>query len=817
MIEQYEKAGYRLFPVHKVDSNGVCSCPRGEACTSAGKHPAINGWPERATNDAEQLQLWFEGIYKNYNLGMLLGNGLVCLDLDIKTSSDKNGLDNLKALEEKLGKLPETKEQTTPTGGKHLVFKTSERLGRYICKDPESPWWGIDVLGEKSYIVVSPSVTENGRYNWTGIETRVFDIPKQWEMELQKLCTTSDQESRSRSGMTSYAKYHASLPKDSSAGNGLGCTQDDLDKMAAALSWLPSSGWGNNTWFKMLCAIKSVANDQRGLELAVEWSAAENDKGETSEQYSGPDDVAYHFSRINTDSTFDDAGEGSIFYHAAEFGSPNNGDAKHIHVSSDGEIHTEFKVVTVADTGKERSAEPVDDSMRGLVDEEFFTQYETQQLEPPACLVSNGKAGAAMIGVLGDIFRSIEAENPSPQPLLAAMASFPILSAMTDRCYVGSPALMNTRVNLMSVGVAPTGGGKDASLKGGQRILRAVNMKNHIGMEARSGSAYHQQTVEKPNLYHAQDEIGKWWEYTQGNASHANTIKTFFLKVFTSACDQGFVGVAYAPNSKQTNIEDVDYPHVNLYGVSTPSTLFESLKPSDLTDGMIGRMVLCQSYDRPEIRDDALNRDTVAWDAIMAFAEKLQDAKNQSGAPMTGYDSHTPITINITPSASKYLGDINRRVRSTTMAEFDQFGLADVWARWLELSNKVACLMAIARDPMKPEVTQLEAQYAAEIIDYSCSLWAAVLKPALGDSDEKKHKQKIVDYLTKHPTYTAKSRSENGGEITTEMTKGVLRNRLNMNTKTFDSAYKALLEGGIIVEDGKKCSLNAGHVIEVNR
>ena len=60
--------GLRVLPVHAVSESGACDCGRPE-CPSAGKHPAIDEWPERATTDPETIRTWFR---RRRNVGICL-------------------------------------------------------------------------------------------------------------------------------------------------------------------------------------------------------------------------------------------------------------------------------------------------------------------------------------------------------------------------------------------------------------------------------------------------------------------------------------------------------------------------------------------------------------------------------------------------------------------------------------------------------------------------------------------------------------------------------------------------------------------------
>ena len=80
-------------------------------CTKQGQHDAKKG-----------IEIWK---YKdNYNIGLVGDkNGLIFIDCDVDAKRNLNGLETIQKLEKILGSLPNTLTQSTPRGGKHLIFK----------------------------------------------------------------------------------------------------------------------------------------------------------------------------------------------------------------------------------------------------------------------------------------------------------------------------------------------------------------------------------------------------------------------------------------------------------------------------------------------------------------------------------------------------------------------------------------------------------------------------------------------------------------------------------------------------------------------
>lgn len=118
------------------------------------KLPATMHGCKDATRDAQVLQrLWIP----DANIGIATGSpsGIWVLDVDSEV-----GLEHV--LEFSDGQWPDTLTQRTPSGGYHFIFRNPGGLGNTARKfGPD-----LDSRGDGGYIVVAPSVTEKGCYEW---------------------------------------------------------------------------------------------------------------------------------------------------------------------------------------------------------------------------------------------------------------------------------------------------------------------------------------------------------------------------------------------------------------------------------------------------------------------------------------------------------------------------------------------------------------------------------------------------------------------------------------------------------------------------
>lgn len=108
-----------------------------------------------ATTDPGKIRAW---TWEGANIGCHVGAaGMMVLDLDPGHDMDE--------LHRAVEGLPATKlMQTTPRGGKHLFFALAE--GEKVAPSASKIADQVDVRSDASYVLLAPSVTDDGDYTW---------------------------------------------------------------------------------------------------------------------------------------------------------------------------------------------------------------------------------------------------------------------------------------------------------------------------------------------------------------------------------------------------------------------------------------------------------------------------------------------------------------------------------------------------------------------------------------------------------------------------------------------------------------------------
>ena len=178
--ERYAQLSWYVLPVYGI-VEGQCTCGQGESCSSPGKHPRIPAWQNQATTDVATIRRWWK-TWPHANIGVVAGkSGLVVLDIDPKHGGD----DSLESLIAEHGALPDTREQVTGSGGRHILFKhPGGRIQNRQDASAVAP--GIDAKGDAGFFVAAPSLHASGkRYQWDGLEdTGVAELPEWLKKKL---------------------------------------------------------------------------------------------------------------------------------------------------------------------------------------------------------------------------------------------------------------------------------------------------------------------------------------------------------------------------------------------------------------------------------------------------------------------------------------------------------------------------------------------------------------------------------------------------------------------------------------------------------
>jgi hypothetical protein len=156
--------GWRVFPI-----------------VERGKRPLVK-WQTEATCDPGRLRYWWSGPWQYANLGAVVPDATVVLDVDPRHDGDLT----LEALEARHGALPGTLTDITGSGGWHSWFHVAD--ADQLRQDANVLGPGVDTrCAGRGYLVIPPSVHPcGGTYRWGRGTKTTADAPGWLVERLQR-------------------------------------------------------------------------------------------------------------------------------------------------------------------------------------------------------------------------------------------------------------------------------------------------------------------------------------------------------------------------------------------------------------------------------------------------------------------------------------------------------------------------------------------------------------------------------------------------------------------------------------------------------
>jgi hypothetical protein len=201
-----------------------------------------------ATTDVETIGDWWTET-PTANIGIRLGDSLVCFDVDTRKGAKIETLLNL-------GIVPQsTISQRTASGGWHVIFQkpTSIELSSTLPGIKN-----IDVLSGNRYIVASPSTIDGKPYLWN--QSPIDFDPERIPLWIAERLQKRQPIPQSRNNTT---------PRD-----GIFCKYS-LQGVERLLSRLDPWSFDYHTWVQVLMAVHWAYPGEDGLAVAEAWAAGE--------------------------------------------------------------------------------------------------------------------------------------------------------------------------------------------------------------------------------------------------------------------------------------------------------------------------------------------------------------------------------------------------------------------------------------------------------------------------------------------------------------------------------------------------------------
>jgi hypothetical protein len=357
-------------------------------------------------------------------------------------------------------------------------------------------------------------------------------------------------------------------------------------------------------------------------------------------------------------------------------------------------------------------------------------------------------------GVLGAMVNWILATSPKPQPVLALGASLVMMAgAIGRKVRVGT-----VRPNLYIVGLAKSGAGKNRPLVAVKQVAAAAGVFDRlVGVEEIASDAGIVASVTAlPSQAMLIDEIGFLLSAVSNlkNGAHVQNITGTLMKLYSSS-DTVYKGKSYA-DAKNNKV--IDQPCASLYGTTVPRGFFSNLTTTELTGGLLSRVMLFDTgQKRPQGRapeelppPQGVKEWLRAWDARPLLPSSL---KLEGGKPVLD-----PLNVPMSPEAAAIMEQCRQDMEVET-ERADARGTDALYVRVHENALKLALIRACAVDPVRGEGGRLEVDTSSMMIDAETARWACALSLAttrvmeagavnqMADSDYERQQKRVLAFI----------------------------------------------------------------------
>ena len=319
-----------------------------------------------------------------------------------------------------------------------------------------------------------------------------------------------------------------------------------------------------------------------------------------------------------------------------------------------------------------------------------------------------------------------------------------MLSVLTGRKIEDD--LYGTRTNVMILGLAPSGSGKEHARKKVKQLLALAGASDLLGPERIGSSAGIVSHLDaKRSLLFQIDEIGRLLQTMQSatKASYLFNVASVLMSVYT-ASGTHWVADAYAELKKTRAIDD---PHCVVYGTSTAPAVWDGLVPSNATDGLIGRMcVFTENY--VEVQKPK----NVGFPDELVNAARLWNAFNIGDGTIPDNNQKNVLVAKYTPEAeARSLGHLaaisKRRIGEDAVQ-------AAIWSRCSDKTSKLALLFACSEGPAANIV--VDVHHVNLAIKLAKWLTHQILDGCGQLAEDKQHRNllKVFEVITKNKKLT---------------------------------------------------------------
>ena len=687
----------------RLVTNGYAILPIGPGTKKPGQfkrgawtdYPEWNRHTERATTDVE-VSTWSS--WPDCGIG-IVGGAVAAVDIDIVENAEL-ALQIEQLARARLGDTPALRIGRAPK--RMLVYRAAQPF-RGIKRHPLE----VLCLGQQ-FLAYATHPDTGAPYVWPDEALADIDISDLPEITAEAAAAFLDEayallpEALRQRGLSLVTSATEHLRSHSQIGT--------LSAISAALDWLPNTELDYDSWMRIGMALKGALGDA-GADLFGEWSAqAAKDM---------PATTAKAWASFKPDRI----GAGTIYHLAMERGwQPDPA------LRLDG---------SVMDATEHPAA--------GLL-----SRLDVATVEP--ALPTPAPAYSLIIpdGLVGNLTDYMLTTARRPQPLLSLGASLCAIGALMGRQYRTES---NLRSNLYVVGIADSGSGKNHAREIINEVFFEAGLAHHLGgNKIASGAGLLTALHRQPAILFQIDEFGMFLSAAadrKRSPRHITEILDNMTELFTAAGGI-FLGAEYANRDGTNERRDINQPCLCVYGTTTPLHFWGALQGANVADGSLARfLILPSDEDYPD--ENLAMGIRQAPPALIAALQMVAKGGGVAKGNLTGKtaDQNTalkPMTVPMSDAARVRFGELSDALTGELRAAAGTAFTA-ILSRIGENALKLALIVAVGRDPVRPEIDITAADWAIDFVRHYAQRTMEAVDRHVADTETEAHLKRLKEIV----------------------------------------------------------------------
>ena len=673
MIEnakKYQALGWKIFPIKVKD-----------------KAPATPNGFKDSTNDLAIIEGWWSK--EDYNIGLDL-TGICVIDID--THGGVNGYASLTEFD-----MPTTITASTPTGGRHYYFKTSEEVSRKTSFRP-----GIDRL-TNGYVLLPESTHPNGgTYQW---------LPNRspWDLDMAEL----PKEFKENKTLTPWAT--APLPTTTPQ-----IKQDIKDRAILYVKECEPAIQGNGGHNQLLYAASALVNgfnlsDQEAINIL--WN---------------------HFNPMCSPPW--------------DKGSPSQRKDFERKVEEARKTCMKPRGWLIGDEMPVRTINPQDQQLGSQIASSLLANYNETNVDK----LKKAQQNKAFKYTPSEIPKIVEQKMPKwlrevrdcieeratiPQPWFALGAATSLFSLILGKKY----KFRGQRSNLFNVIVGNTSAGKNIGRDVMKDIIYGAELQRELaGEQVTSDRALLNVIKRTGRAMFMWDEVAHMIDAqnSKNASSSLKLIEPTLMTLFSSA-NSTYQGKDYA--KEEDSLECIREPHCVIHGTTTPQVLFGALRGKDADSGYMARMLLWINEDEPEpVELPCFDKPSAELCAKIAeFASRSHVAEGAEGLLKQEVGAKE---LQVTPEAAKFLRKTQLEIHADKVNE-PEGATKSLLGKTYEICLRM-CIIATIAD--EKEVIDIDAaKWACAVVKYNTYECVEISRYKLDSDEFITNANKVMSYIEK--------------------------------------------------------------------